>query len=64
MKKMLAGLKELKNWVYAIWQPGVPSGEEDYRNMEYTVERHLHNPQTRSPLTYEEESRIKTVKFH
>lgn len=61
---MLAGIKELKNWVTGMWRPGMASGEEDYRKMEYSVERHLHTPQTPSPLTYEQESRIKTVKFH
>jgi hypothetical protein len=64
MKEMLEGLKEIKNWVSGIWQPWNVSGEEDYRNMEYTVQRHLHTPQTPSPLTYEQESRIKTIKYH
>ncbi len=61
---MLAGLKELKNWVSGIWQPWMASGDEDYRNMEYTVERHLHNPQSPNLLTYEEEARNKIVKYH
>ncbi|WP_342478865.1 hypothetical protein NYE24_13330 [Paenibacillus sp. FSL H7-0350] len=61
---MLAGIKELKNWVTGMWQPGMASGEEDYRKMEYSAHRHLHTPPTPSPLTYEQESRIKTIKFH
>ena len=61
---MLAGLKELKNWMSGIWQPWMVSGEEDYRNIEYSVERHLHTPQSRNQLTYVEEARIKTVKYH
>ncbi|WP_150269621.1 hypothetical protein [Paenibacillus tepidiphilus] len=61
---MLAGLKELKNWVTGMWQPWMSSHEEEYWKIEYSVERHLHNPPTRSPLTYEEEARIKTVKYH
>jgi len=61
---MLAGLKELKNWMSGIWQPWMGSGEEDYRNIEYSVERHLHTPQSRNQLTYVEEARIKTVKYH
>ncbi|GGF59713.1 hypothetical protein GCM10010912_01170 [Paenibacillus albidus] len=61
---MLAGLKELKNWVTGIGQPWTASGDEDYRRIEYTVERHLHTPQARNPLTYVEEARIKTIKYH
>lgn len=61
---MLAGLKELKNWVTDIWNPWMDMGTEDYRKIEYSAERHLHTPQTPNPLTYEEEARIKTVKFH
>ncbi|WP_339319117.1 hypothetical protein [Paenibacillus sp. FSL R10-2734] len=60
---MLAGLKELKNWVTS-WNPTMNSGNEDYQKMEYSVQRHLHTPRTPKPLTYEEEARIKTVKFH
>lgn len=60
---MMTGLKELKSWVSGIWQPGMATGEEDYRNLEYTVERHLHNPQPRNQLTYEQEARIKSVKY-
>ncbi|SEU18458.1 hypothetical protein [Paenibacillus sp. NFR01] len=59
---MLATLKEIKQWVSDKWQPNM--GEEDYRKMEYSVERHLHTPPARSPLTYEEEARIKTVIYH
>ncbi|ASA23888.1 hypothetical protein [Paenibacillus donghaensis] len=61
---MLAGIKEFKNWVSGMWQPSTAWGDEDYRKLEYSVERHLHTPQLPSPLTYEEEARIKTVKFH
>ncbi|MCL6604620.1 MAG: hypothetical protein K6T94_17290 [Paenibacillus sp.] len=61
---MLAGLKELKNWVTGIWEPWMASGEEDYRRIEYAVERHVHTPQSRNQLTYEEEARIKSVKYH
>jgi hypothetical protein len=60
---MLSGLKELKNWVSGIWQPWIDSGE-DYWRIEYSVERHLHTPESRNQLTYEEEARIKTVKYH
>lgn len=61
---MLEVLKELKNRVIGYWQPEVTSGEDDYLNMEYTVQRHLHTPQPVSPLTYEEQSRIKSVIYH
>lgn len=61
---MLAGLKELKNWVTENWNPTLNTGSEDYHKIEYSVQRHLHIPQTPKPLTYEEEARIKTVKFH
>lgn len=61
---MLAGFKELKNWVTGMWQPWMASGDEEYWRIEYTGERHMHNPQSARPLTYEEESRIKTVKYH
>ncbi|WP_148449190.1 hypothetical protein [Paenibacillus ihuae] len=64
MNVMLEGLKGLKNWVVGIWQPGMTSGEEEYLKMEYTVQRHLHTPQSPSPLTYEEQARIKSVKYH
>lgn len=61
---MLAGLKEFKNWVIGIGQPWMSSEYDDYRKIEYSVERHLHTPQTPRLLTYEEESRIKTIKYH
>ncbi|MFF2910967.1 hypothetical protein [Paenibacillus sp. NPDC057934] len=61
---MLTGLKELTKWVFEFWQPGMPSGVEDYQSIEFTTSRHMHNPQLPSPLTYEEEARIKTIKFH
>ncbi len=61
---MLAGLKELKNWVSGLWQPWMTSGDEDYHRIEFSVERHLHTPQLPSALTYEEEARIKTVIYH
>lgn len=61
---MLAGLKELKDWVTGLWQPELPSGEEEYQNLEFTAVRHLRNPYTPSPLTYEEQSRIKAVIYH
>ena len=61
---MLAGLKELKNWVTGISQPWMGSGEEDYWKIEYSGERHLHTPQPPHLLTYEQESRIKSVKYH
>jgi len=64
MVEMMAGFKELKNWVTGIWQPETASGVEDYLKIEYTAERHLHASQSPNPLTYEEEARIKTVKFH
>ncbi|AIQ49099.1 hypothetical protein R70723_26720 [Paenibacillus sp. FSL R7-0273] len=60
---MLEVLKELKNRVIGYWQPEV-AGEDDYQKMEYTVQRHLHTPQSTSPLTYEEQARIKTVIYH
>ncbi|AIQ70784.1 hypothetical protein [Paenibacillus graminis] len=61
---MLAGLKELKNWVAGMWQPWMTSEEEDYWKIEYSAERHLHTPPSPSPLTYQEEARIKSVKYH
>lgn len=60
---MLAGLKELKNWVTEYCNPTLNTGGEDYHQIEYS-QRHLHTPQSPKPLTYEEEARIKTVKFH
>lgn len=60
---MLAGLKELKNWVTGMWQPGMDSEQEDYWKIEYSMDHHLHASRVPSPLTYEEESRIKTVKY-
>ncbi|MNM44022.1 hypothetical protein D3C81_549130 [compost metagenome] len=61
---MLAGLKELKNRITGTRQPWIPTEGEDYWKIEYGTERLLHNPQPRSPLTYEQEARIKTVKYH
>ncbi|WP_342562747.1 hypothetical protein NST84_24705 [Paenibacillus sp. FSL R7-0345] len=61
---MLETLKEFKNKVIGFWQPQAASGEDDYLNMEYTVQKHLHTPQSASPLTYEEQSRIKSVIYH
>lgn len=61
---MLAGLKELKNRVAGMWQPWLNAEEADYWKIEYSAERHARTPQTPSPLTYEEEARLKTVKYH
>ncbi|AIQ54589.1 MULTISPECIES: hypothetical protein [Paenibacillus] len=60
---MLEVLKELKNRVIGYWQPEL-TGEDSYQNMEYTVQRHLHTPPSASPLTYEEQARIKTIIYH
>lgn len=61
---MAAALKEFKNWVIGMRQSDKLLGDDDYRKMEFSVERHLHTPQTPSPITYQEEARIKMVQYH
>ncbi|OWR31813.1 hypothetical protein CDO73_04855 [Saccharibacillus sp. O23] len=61
---MMAGLKELKNWVNGIFVPSLDAGEEDYRKIEFSVERHLHTPEVPRPITYQEEAQLKMVKYH
>lgn len=61
---MAAALKEFKNWVTSIRQSDKVLGDDDYRKLEFSVERHLHTPQVPSPITYQEEARIKMVQYH
>lgn len=61
---MAAALKEFKNWVNGMRHTDKALGEEDYRKMEFSVERHLHTPPTPSRITYQEEARIKMVQYH
>lgn len=61
---MAAALKEFKNWVTGARQSEKTLGEDEYRRLEFSVERHLHTPQVPSPITYQEEARIKMVQYH
>ncbi|WP_246369871.1 hypothetical protein [Saccharibacillus deserti] len=61
---MAAALKEFKNWFSGKLQTDKTLGEEEYHKMEFSVERHLHTPEMRSPITYQEEARIKMVQYH
>ncbi|WP_235946237.1 hypothetical protein [Saccharibacillus alkalitolerans] len=61
---MMAGLKEFKSWISGTRQMEVAWGEEDYRKLEFSAARHLHTPEVRSPITYEEEARMKMVQYH
>ncbi|MDO3410002.1 hypothetical protein QWJ34_09540 [Saccharibacillus sp. CPCC 101409] len=61
---MIAGLKEFKNWVSGMRHADMASGDADYEKLEFSAARHLHTPQTPSPLTYQEEARNKIVQFH
>ncbi|CAM3363771.1 MULTISPECIES: hypothetical protein [Saccharibacillus] len=61
---MAAALKEFKNWVTGLRHPDHVLGDDDYRRLEFSVERHLHTPEVRSPITYQEEARIKMVQYH
>ncbi|KAA9000333.1 hypothetical protein F4V43_14450 [Paenibacillus spiritus] len=61
---MLAGLKEFKNWAITNLQPALVSGEGDYMKIEYDAARCLREAPAPKRLTYEEESRIKSVILH
>jgi hypothetical protein len=61
---MLAGWKELKRMVSSVQGNLKAVGDEEYRKIEFGMERHLHTPEPSYRLTSLEESRIKQVIFH
>ncbi|WP_223065891.1 hypothetical protein [Paenibacillus caui] len=61
---MLAGLKEIKNFVTGNRENLMASGDEEYRRIEFGLERHLRTPEPAHRLTAEEEARIKHVIYH